>query len=83
MPLSDAELEALHARLFKQIVKEMQVHAHVPWWKRGIGWFFDHAFWAGFERVFGIVLGIIIGAIGTHPLLTYDIAAHWLKQHLP
>ena len=80
--LSEEEYAALHARVFKQIVAEMQV-AQGPRWKRGVSWFFDHAVWAGAERVGGIVLGIIIGALGSHPLLTYDIAAHWLKQHLP
>lgn len=80
--MTDEEYEALHAKMFKQIVLEIEAHK-APKWKRGLFWFMDHAVWGSLERIAGVVLGFVLGALASHPHLSYDVAAHWLKMHLP
>ncbi len=73
--------------VFKQIVAmevaEQLKALNQPKWKRGLFWFMDHAVWGSLERITGIVLGFLLGALSSHPLLTYDVVMHWVKLRLP
>jgi hypothetical protein len=73
----------LSADEFQKIVAEIEKRQQMPAWKRGVSWALDHAFWSAMERVFLFLAAYVLGVVSSHPLLTYDIAAHWLKQHLP